>query len=597
MSDAILRTKLTGDSAELQRALREGIDAAKEFGTEVGRAIKETALQISGLVLGVESVKEAFEKTFEGVKGVVDLSRDLRNLSNQTGASIRDLVQLRAEFDLSGIASDHVGNTLNRMQRAIEEAADKGGDASSIFGRLGLNVYELQKLNPAQQFEQLRESLSSIEDPARRAQVAMKLFGNMGGGGNILAVFGNSGIAKEAAEAIGQQANILARSSDTFQQVAMNMELASIRIEGFFVGMAEPISRVILPVLKQLNSIDLTKWGASIGESISSAMRVLYNAFSEDKLGTLFADALIYGADVGGNELVAVIKAAFDSIQPIMNAIFADNKFGEGFSQILVGAAGEFGAALAAAFKLPLQVLEYGLAKASGNTVSAAATAIRMAGIVQNESMKERGYSPEEQAKTLKWYEDKANSLDAKGNPIANMSFEDYKKMSDSSFFLGTNGTDLGAASREIREQGQGKLTDVFTRALENVGKDVHLTKSDVFGAGAAGDALKELIAGLGGKIPGEGTSNAPDGGIRQGGGDEGRFGQVQGIVKDGQGNWSFMSSGGNGAVSFGNDGVAGRAGRVQDSPDGKSPSDMFSDALKLLTKIESDISGITAPA
>lgn len=612
MSEAILRTKLTGDSAELQRALREGIDSAKEFGAEMGKQMREVALQITGVVFGVESVKEGFEKTFEGVKGVIELSKDLRNLSNQTGASVKDLVQLRAEFDLSGIASDHVGNTLNRMQRAIENAADKGGEASDIFARLGLNVYELQKLNPAQQFEQLRLSLSQIEDPARRAQVAMKLFGNMGGGGNILAVFGNAGIAKEAAEAIGAQADILARNANTFQEVAMNMELASIRIEGFFVGMAEPISRIILPVLKQLNSVDLTKWGESIGGSIAAAMRTLYNAFEGGELSHLIGLSLEVGFQEAGNLLAGGLKAtamAFgDTILGFFNKDFAD-----GVGNVFIGIAEQFGAAMMKALNEPINALQsalsYGIDRhqAADNRTAAIKNAMAYGNIADKEyaqgtALQNNGSQAAANkhfaiADSARDKEKVAADQAADYEALQRMTLSEYmaKHKDDAVTFFGQTAGDMDAQGKADATKGRDELAPILETTLKKAFADIGAAASlNVFGDKSK--ELSDLMAKLSKKIPGEGEENAPARGY-QGGGDDGRFGNIQGIAKDAQGNWTFASSGSNGAVSFGDAGSAGQAGTRQASPDGKSPAETQADILKILTKIEADITGITAPA
>jgi len=324
--------------------MREGIDSAKEFADEFKDRMRETLAEIAGLVIGVESIKEALDRTFEGVKGIFELSKDLEHLSDRTGIATKDLVQLQTEFKLSGLQAEEVGQTINRMQRSIENAADKGGEAATIFARLGINIYELRGLNPAAQFDLIRQSIAGIEDPARRAQVAMQLFGKQGA--EMLSLFRDKGIGEEAANALGAQADILAQNADTFQQIAGLMEVSGIKIQGFFVGLAEPLGRVILPVLKAFESFDFVAWGQRIGNSLADAVRVFYNAFEDGKLSELTRLSLTVGFEKAVNTLAGGLYAAFHGIGDIILGVFSPGLI-LGWGELLLGQAEEFGGKIA----------------------------------------------------------------------------------------------------------------------------------------------------------------------------------------------------------------------------------------------------------
>lgn len=615
MSEATLKTKLTGDSAELKKSFKEGIEAAREFGTEVGAHIKETLLEITGLVIGVESIREAFDKTLEGIEGVFELSKDLRNLSNQTGASIKDLVQLRAEFDLSGIASDNVGNTLNKMQRSIEEAADKGGKMAEIFGRLNLNVRNLQGLDPASQFEEIRKSISSIEDPARRAQVAMELFGRGGSGGSVLAIFGNSKIAEEASSVISAQANILSRNSETFQEASIALETAGINLKGFFVGMAEPISQILLPVLAELNSIDLIKWGGEIGTGIANAIRVLYNAFQEGKLSELVSLAMEVGFQKAGNALAGGLKAVALAFGDTILEFFS-TKFADGVGNIFIGIAEQFGGALIKAINGPLATLQatisyqFDKADAAKNTQSSYADALAN-GLISNENRTKAdaafvsGDSAgfDRFSKIAEEASRRQEISQAAGDNYAalqKMGLSDYLKFNSNkqASFFGINGEDWSEKGKATASAGRDELAPILGDALAKAFGDIGSSKSiNVFGDSSS--KLSDLFNKLNKAVPGEGKENEAEKtyGAGQAGRDFG-FGDLKGISRDASGQWSYFSSTGQNAVSFGGGGgVADRAGRMESSPDGKSPSDYFADMVKYLKDIDSSVQGVTAPA
>ncbi len=620
MSEAILRTKLTGDSAELQRALREGMDSAKKFGSEMGRQMREVALQISGVVLGVESIKAALEKTYEGVKGVFDLSRDLRNLSNQTGTSVRDLVQLRAEFDLSGIAADHVGAVLNRMQRSIETAGDKGGESAELFYRLGLNIRELQQMNPAEQFDVLRQRLTAIEDPARRAQLAMKIFGNFGGGGSTLAIFGNAKIAEAASEAISRQANILAENAKTFQEVSINMELAGIRIEGFFVGMADPIGDVILPVLKELNSIDLTRWGDKIGGGIADAVRILYNAFDQGGLGDVldtafqavvtsfasaFTDALIGSAEAFGAEMLKVMAA------PIL--------WGQAAIAFRTAQAAETGQA-SSLMKQAADADKEGwthrnIARALEKNDPGYAEYVKRA-----EDAEKEGWRHRDMARALKendpiksGYEDiLADSFFSKAKDARDKSLKSNEgidredRMADGFFAAAKDARDQISGLATERNQDEWMANYVKENKATFFGKDsesltasaqAHLDKAgSEFGMPIA-DALAKLEGKYGGKIPGEGTPNDPSSTPKPSFTPDFGYGhgskQFTGIGM-GAGGWQGINAWSAGPLNI-QSGMTGRAGRIVDQP--HTVEQNTSDMKQSLSNIDKILSNVMMPA
>ena len=599
MPEATLRAKITGDSAEFQRSTREAIASAKEFGDAVKDAMKETLLQVTGLVLGVESIKEALDKTFEGIKGVFELSKDLEHLSDRTGIAARDLVLLQTEFKLSGLQADQVGTTINRMQRSIENAADKGGEAATVFSRLGLNIYELQGLNPDQQFEMIRERLASIEDPARRAQAAMQLFGRQGA--EMLFLFKNEGVGQEAANALGAQADILARNADTFQEIAGLMEVSGIKIQGFFVGLAEPIGRVILPVFKELESIDLTKWGESIGGGIADAVRVLYNAFENNEIGEVIGVSLKFAFAEGINYLVGGAVLFGQAMQDIF-ATLGSASFATGLVDILVGAADSFigtmmswlqpfSDAMVAIMNVASEDFARGLgvmfqhipglggagdwlvdhAHIEGTPLTAAAVKqARMDANQQAQIMALQG-DPDSQE-----YRDKEAAIRAQGDVGGTIG--------------GATSEQFMAVAKQLLETGgqymSAPLQNLFTQISA-----LKFTPGNVINSQQYGDQLADLLKKFSTAIPGEGKPNAPDQGRGSSGGSDGSFGEGKNIVgiHAGAGGWQGVNEWTNGPVSIDGSGMAGRAGRIVAGPHTveENTTNMATTLTSINTKLE----------
>lgn len=630
MSEATLKAKLTGDSAEFQRSLREGIDAAREFGNKVGDSIRETVVQVAALTLGVESVKEAFERAFEGVKGVFELSKELEHLSDRTGIATKDLMQLQTEFKLSGLQADQVGTTINRMQRSIENAADKGGEAAQVFSRLGVNIYELQRMNPAEQFETIRSRLAAIEDPARRAQVAMQMFGRQGA--EMLSLFKNEGVGKEASDALGQQADIMARNTETFQEVASLMEIAGIKMQGFFVGMAEPIGRVILPVLKSIESLDLSKWGQSIGNNIATSVRVLYNAFESNKLGDLLYDSIAYGAAKGGNDLIGIAKMFGQAMEEISK----NAQFGKGLGDILEGAADVFVGTMmqwldpfsdsltavmnkaADTFALGFWSLVKDIPGMGGSADSHISSILGSASSRETpEGVKaahEDLWRTQQRMAVSQNLESQLNQIDPnrknegdgfniqrppdiqKRMREAEQAAQDQLAQINSAK-LTSFGTINGASSEDFITAGKSLIEkggQNMAQAMDGLVKKIENIK---FAPGSALDSSKykseltDLLKSFDHAISGEGKENAPDAARKGGGIDFFGGAATQGIHKNDDGGWSFFSGSSQGGVNFGDDGMAGRAGRVVASPEGKDPGIHLSEMNANIKDIKSIVS------
>lgn len=569
MPEAILRTKLTGDAAELQRAFKEGMDSAKEFSDSVSDSIKETLLQVTGLVIGFESIREVIDKAFEGVKGVFEMSKELEHLSDRTGIATKDLVQLQTEFKLSGLQAEEVGQTINRLQRSIENASDKGGASAEVFQRLGLNIYQLKSLNPAQQFEVLRANIASIENPARRAQVAMQLFGRQGA--EMLSLFKNGEVGREAADALGSQATILANNSETFREVAAQMEAAGIRIQGFFIGMADPIGRVILPVLREINSIDLTKWGEKIGNSISGAITIFYNALKQDGgIGDVldtafqtaikafaagFKDALIGAAEAFGAEMIQVLAGPIAAFQAVLDYAYTRTHMGE---------EAEKWSKIVQSDKAVVAIARANYEGIKNVEVSGEPERRAQARLVAQ--YKEALFNAE------KSYVSDRFRLNATLEP-GYMSASEYVAKhgaDDSATFFGKDRTSLETSSQ---------------RHLDSAGKEV----GDV-----VKDAINQLTSKYGAPIPGQGAPNAPEA-PRAGGQTDDWTSQEKQIIGFSMGahGWQGENIWAQGPAQI-ETGMAGRAGRIIAGP--HTVEQNTSEMNQSLKDIHTTLNGIVAP-
>lgn len=154
-----------------------------------------------GVVLGLDSA--------EFQKGIADANKKLDNLSAQmpkmaavAGAAfaamtykalayadavsdtakandvaISSVLALSSALQQNGGNAENAGRLLSSFTAKIDEAAQGGLDAQKTFGRIGVSLGDLAKMDVDTMFTKVVDSLAKMEDPISRNAVAMSLFG------------------------------------------------------------------------------------------------------------------------------------------------------------------------------------------------------------------------------------------------------------------------------------------------------------------------------------------------------------------------------------------------------------------------------------
>jgi hypothetical protein len=129
-----------------------------------------------------------------------ETGRNLTNMAIRTGLSIQTLQEMglaaqRAGLDLSMFEKD-----FRRMQRGIAE----GGPANNLWMRqLHLGFGQLAGLSPEKQFLLIADAITAIENPTKRAAMAMMTFGQFGAGTGMLPMIQNFIEVRRRAHSLG----------------------------------------------------------------------------------------------------------------------------------------------------------------------------------------------------------------------------------------------------------------------------------------------------------------------------------------------------------------------------------------------------------
>jgi len=134
-------------------------------------------------------------------KSFAKMGDQVAKMAKRTGLSVETLSELKFVASQTGTEFASLEMAFRKMQRSIYDAGRGLSTQTDALADLGLRFEDLDGLSPEQQFKLLAEAISRIEDPTRRAGIAMTLFGRTGT--NLLPMFahGAAGIEKLQAEA------------------------------------------------------------------------------------------------------------------------------------------------------------------------------------------------------------------------------------------------------------------------------------------------------------------------------------------------------------------------------------------------------------
>ncbi len=238
------------------------------------------------------------------LKGAFKLGDELSDLSRRTGILPGQLLVMQQAFKDAGVDAGELGLSINRMQRNMFLAEQRGS-------ALGAELAKIKQLSPDQQFVAIGNALNNIVDPAERAKVAMEIFGR--GGGKLLAIFRDTTAMTRAAEAVGEQAEILNRAAETFDRISDQLGHVAVKIRGFFVGVADAISGKLGPLLDKMEKLDFAKIGQDFGQSLVKGAALLVGLLSDPKLLTQgLVDGLNAAISGAGNVLLAIFNVAIE---------------------------------------------------------------------------------------------------------------------------------------------------------------------------------------------------------------------------------------------------------------------------------------------
>lgn len=308
---AVLPVKSTlnksGFSAGLKAMKGEAAGFARGLGGTLKGALTSPFAAIGAGLAGVVSVVGIGA----GLKGVFDYARSLKDLSAQTGESTDKLQVFQQVLKDNGVEADEAGGILNKMQKAVVGAAEGTEKNVLAFSRMKLEVKDLIGLSPVDQFREIGDAIKKIENPAVRARLALDTFGKTGG--HVLGALGDSAGYDAASKRIGIQAQLLKKNAEVFSDISIRLSDSGLKLQGFFVGVADSLAPMIEKLTASLDGMDFAKQGQAFGLGIKEGVEFLTGAFANpgellDVFGDYLTALFLRSANQEANSLIWVGK-------------------------------------------------------------------------------------------------------------------------------------------------------------------------------------------------------------------------------------------------------------------------------------------------
>jgi hypothetical protein len=273
----------------LQSAFKRVGDSTKSLGS----LFKQVLLPLAAIGAAFAGVR----KMAADFQAAIDMGGRLNDLSARTGETAGNLLLLERAFQNAGAGANSVGPALNKMQRFMVEASERGGEQAATMNKLGLSYERLQHMTPTEQMQAFAKAISEMDDPAERTTAAMQVLGRSGG--ELVPLFRAMGVELETAKRqLGSAPAIIDKTNQALDTIGDNMGAIREKSKEFALGILSQLAPALAEITSRMAEIN----AAGIGEVFSMAAKnALDWANSTFKVGQGLADIKLgFDAILGG---------------------------------------------------------------------------------------------------------------------------------------------------------------------------------------------------------------------------------------------------------------------------------------------------------
>jgi hypothetical protein len=267
---SVIKLVLTGDSKSLKKAIDDGSLSLSALSAKSRESINSFAKWgAAGTVAGAAIIA-----------GVVNSSRKsidvLAKKSDQLGIATEKLVAFQHLGELTGVSSEKMNSSLERMSKRLGEAAQGMGAARPQLERLNLSASELVKLSPDQQYQKIADAVKGLSTQSEKAAATAAIFGREG-----LALLNTM---EAGAEGFAQaEADVMAFGTAITRVDAAKVEAANDsfeRVQEALKGVATQLTVQLAPMMKVISDrfVDAARESGGFTDQIVSGLNLAIEA-------------------------------------------------------------------------------------------------------------------------------------------------------------------------------------------------------------------------------------------------------------------------------------------------------------------------------
>jgi hypothetical protein len=254
---------------KIERETKSMKETTQKTEKQVDLSFAAMAKAGAGLAVGIGIVKGAFAAitgTLDKFGEALDMGGRLSDLSARTGETAGNLLLLERAFQNTGISSDKVGTSINKLQKFMSDAQSGTDKNIKVINQLGLSYDQLAQLSPTEQLGMIAEKINNISSPTERAATAMTIFGKSGGA--LLPFLQNfAGEMANAQTELGSLTRIMDAKNAVFDTVSDKIEI----IKGKFTEFAAGVLSQVIPALELFTTVIANFDAAGFGEKLAGA--------------------------------------------------------------------------------------------------------------------------------------------------------------------------------------------------------------------------------------------------------------------------------------------------------------------------------------
>lgn len=221
--------EIGGDNSKLLKVLNKSSDRMKAWAGNMAR------VGGSLLAAGTSIIAPLTAAVFEFAK----VGDDLDKMSARTGATTEALSEMGFAAEQNGSGIKTLENGFKGMSKFMLNAERGLSTAMDTMDDLGISLDELSGLSEDKKFEAFADKIAAIEDPGRRAALAMQVFGRAGQELIPMLSSGSAGIQslREEARELGlsvskEQAKSAADFTDAWNRIIRSAKASIFLIGG-----------------------------------------------------------------------------------------------------------------------------------------------------------------------------------------------------------------------------------------------------------------------------------------------------------------------------------------------------------------------------